>query len=273
MVHMVVVGSLLAMIVFITISNPRDTRAFLVALNFLTMAFWILVDLPGWPGFMQSLVPAYSIETFILRDAFFILSLQVLFSISIHILLVFPCRWLPDRVLKLLLPVVYAVPTGVLLVFALFLTPRPIVDNLTTLAEYRLQFDTILLIIVCGLIVTSYRLQKSPIEKEQARWILRAMLTVGVVHLGIWNIPKILFGEPLVLDYAWMQLLLILIPLSFTVTIANHHLFGIQGLARRRLSILESLLSRERSRVQRRDGVIQDLTSEIEYLKEGLRSD
>ena len=269
-VHLVVVGSLLIMIIFIMSSNPKDARAFLVALSFLGMAMWIAADLPGWPGFMRPLIPTYSMPVFLLRDTVFTYSLQFVLSIFIHILLVFPSQWVSDRTLKRLMPIVYALPTGAMLLFTFVMIPRPIADNLTTLAEYRLQFDTALLILTCVLIVTSYRLQKSPIEKEQARWIVRALLFVTTLHLVLWNIPKVVFGDPLIANYNWLYLLLVLIPLSLTVAIANHRIFGIRGLARRRLSMLTTLLDRERSMVQRRDGVIRDLASEIQHLRDEL---
>lgn len=64
---------------------------------------------------------------------------------------------------------------------------------------------------------------------------------------------------------------LTLIPAALTVSIANHRIFGIRGLIRRRLLLLSTMARREKAAVGRRDYVIRDLTQEIDQLREELR--
>jgi transcriptional regulator with PAS, ATPase and Fis domain len=68
-----------------------------------------------------------------------------------------------------------------------------------------------------------------------------------------------------------MLLAVALTPLALTVSIANHHIFGIRGLIRRRLLLLRSMVERERAAVGRRDHVITELVEEIGQIKEELR--
>jgi DNA-binding NtrC family response regulator len=68
-----------------------------------------------------------------------------------------------------------------------------------------------------------------------------------------------------------MLMSLLLIPLALTVAINNHQVFGIRGLARRRVLHLERQLERERGAIERRDDRIASLVAEIDWLKAELR--
>jgi DNA-binding NtrC family response regulator len=94
---------------------------------------------------------------------------------------------------------------------------------------------------------------------------------VAVSHLVCWNLPILLRGEPLIANYDWLLGPLALIPLSMTLSITNHQLFGIRGILRGRIRLLEARLEKEQSMVIRRDQRIRTLSHEIEQLRAELR--
>lgn len=269
-VHFVLVILLAALCVFILMSIPRDRRAFLVTTCFLGVIIWVSSDIPTWPGFMGSLVPIYGPREFLYRDMAFTFSIQLVLSILIHIFLVFPNQWLPARKMRWIVPLVYVLPIGSIIFYMLLVQAHPLVDHLADLHSFRLGLDTVLLCLLPVLIGVNYRYNQTAIQREQARWVIRALVIVIFLHLVLWNLPKMFFGEPLVQNYNWLWLSTALVPLALTIAITNHHIFGTQGLVRRRLTVLDMLLDRHKSMVERRDDVIAQLEDEIRSLREEL---
>lgn len=269
-VHLVLVLLLAALCVFILISIPRDRRAFLVTTCFLGVIVWVAADIPTWPGFMGSLVPVYGPREFLYRDLAFTFSIQLVLGILIHLFLVFPSQWLPSRTMRWLLPGGYLLSVGSVAIYLLFIQARPIGDHLHELHNFRLSLDTVLLVVLPTLIGINYRYNQTAVQREQARWVIRALVIVIALHLLLWNLPKLLFGVPLVHNYNWLWLSTALVPLALTIAITNHHIFGTQGLVRRRLSVLDMMLDRQRSMVERRDDEIARLEEEIRTLREEL---
>lgn len=167
-VHLVLIVFLVVLTIFIMTANPKDARAFLVAINFLAMALWVASDIPGWPGFMAPLVPTYTFLEFQIREMIFAFALQMVISVFIHIVLVFPVRWLSRENLRRVLPLVYGLPSGAILLFMFFYTDKPVFDHVTAVQKFRLSVDTGLLLIIPLLIFVSYRLQKSRIQRANA---------------------------------------------------------------------------------------------------------
>jgi DNA-binding NtrC family response regulator len=265
------VVSLGVLVVFIGTASPKDPRAFIAAIAFSVLIAWVGTDTPMWPGFMSSMIPQYSLAGFLSRELGFSFFLQIVISLIVHTVLIFPSRWLPAVAIRWLIPWVYLVPVGATFSYMLAL-PTPLADHLVSMDVFRLRFDTLLLVLICGLILTGYYRQHSPMEKAQARWIVRALFTVILIHLVFWNLPKLILGEPLVGHYSWMWLSLLLVPLALTYSIANHRIFGIRGLISRRIAALDFKLVRERQAIERRDDRIAMLTNEIQQLKDELKA-
>ena len=175
-------------------ASPKDPRAFVAAMAFSVLIAWVGTDTPMWPGFMSSMAAQYPLAGFLSRELGFNFLLQVLISLIAHTVLIFPSRWLPAVAIRWILPWVYLVPTGVTLSYMLSL-PTPLADHLVSMDVFRLRFDTLLLILICGMILVGYYRQQSPMQKAQARWIVRALFAAILIHLLLWNLPKLILGE------------------------------------------------------------------------------
>lgn len=262
---------LISLTVFMLISNPKGMTVLFIAICFSAAVFWMGVDRPDWPEFLSPLLAAYTPTTFLIRDLAVTFAMQLVVSALIHVVLVFPRLLLPRRVLNRILPVVYVVPSGTMAYFVAHYADGNLIDGMTGVYVARLWLDSALLILAAILIIVNSRGRQTRIQREQTRWITRAVITGMVLHIGLWNLPKILTGDPLVPSYRWMLFSLVLTPIALTVAIANHHIFGIRGLIRRRLLLLRSMLQKEKAAVGRRDHVITELMEEIGQIKEELR--
>jgi hypothetical protein len=270
--RLAVILILISLTVFMLISNPKDTTAVFIAICFTALIFWIGVDRPGWPVFLSPLVERYTSTEFLFRDLTVTFGMQIVLSALIHIVLTFPRPLLSRHVLKRILPFAYLVPSGAMAYFLLHYADGNVIDRMTDVYLVRLWLDTSLLVLAVILLIVNSRLQQTGIQRVQTRWVTRAVITFMVIHIGLWNLPKMLTGGiPLVPSYNWMLLTLVLVPAALTVAIANHRIFGIRGLVRRRLLLLRTMVQREKATVGRRDYVIKDLVQEIEQLREELR--
>lgn len=262
---------LISLTVFMLISNPKDTTALFIAICFSAFICWMGVDRPGWPEFLSPLMAAYTPNEFLMRELTITFGMQLVLSALIHVMLIFPRSLLSRRALTRILPAVYLVPSGAMAYFIVRYPDVNFIDRMTEVYVARLWLDSSLLILAAILIIVNSRARQTRIQQEQTRWLTRAVMTFTIVHIALWNLPKILTGMPLVPSYNWMLLFLLLIPTALTASIANHHIFGIRGLIRRRLLFLRTLVQKERAAVGRRDHVIRALTEEIEQLREELR--
>lgn len=269
--RLAVIMALISLTVFMLISNPKDTTALFIAICFSAFIFWMGVDRPGWPKFLSPLVEAYTPREFLIRDLMVTFGMQTVVSALIHVVLIFPRSLLPRRMLKRILPFVYLVPSGTMIYSLWHFAEGNLIDRMTDVYVVRLWLDTVILLLAVILIVVNARGQQTRIQREQTRWLTRAVIAFTVIHIGLWNLPKILTDAPLVPSYNWMLLSLVLIPMALTASIANHRIFGIRGLVRRRLLLLRTIAKKERAAVGRRDDVIRELTDEIEQLREELR--
>jgi DNA-binding NtrC family response regulator len=262
---------LVSLTVFMLISNPKDSTALFIAICFSALIFWFGSDRPGWPKFFSPLVAGYAPKEFLIRDLTVTFGMQIVLSALIHIVLVFPRSLLSPHVLNRILPIVYVVPSGLMAFFLLHYAEGNSIDHMTSVYTARLWLDTSLLFVSVVVLILNSRGRLTGIQREQSRWLTRAIVAFTIIHIGLWNLPKILTGNPLVPNYDWMLFSLTLIPAALTVSIANHRTFGIRGLIRRRLLLLSTMARREKAAVGRRDYVIRDLTQEIDQLREELR--
>lgn len=262
---------LVSLTVFMLISNPKDTIALFIAICFTALIFWFGSDRPGWPKFFSPLVAGYAPKEFLIRDLTVTFGMQIVLSALIHIVLIFPRSLLSRHVLNRILPIVYVVPSALMAFFLLHYAEGNFIDHMTSVYTARLWLDTSLLLLSVVILILNSRGDLTGIQREQSRWLTRAIVAFTILHIGLWNLPKILTGYPLVPNYDWMLFSLTLVPAALTLSIANHRIFGIRGLIRRRLLLLSTMARREKAAVGRRDYVIKDLMQEIDQLREELR--
>lgn len=261
---------LVSLTIFVLVSNPKDTTAHLTAIGFSIFIGTISASRPAWPEFLSPLFPAYSAAEFLTHELIFTFGMQIVISVLFHLMLIFPRSLLPRRTLNTLLPFIYIIPSATVAGFLISDTGPSFLDRMDTVYVGRLWLDSVLLMLVPIVFLLNYRGESTRIQQEQARWIIRAVIAFAAIHVGLWNIPKLLVGAPLLPSYNWILLSFLLIPTALTASIANHHLFGIRGLIRRRMAYLDTLVQRQRNAVERRDDMIKSLTEEIEQLRDEL---
>ncbi len=262
---------LAALTIFIVASRPRERSAFLICMCFCFAIFWQASDDFHWPGFYAPLIRGLAFPAGIyFMELAETIALQLVMGTLVHIALVFPERhpvlerypWLP--------PTAYAVSLAIP-ALAMMFTGGGILDRVAGIYAARVWLNTGLLIAATLLMLSSYRQCRSPAQRERSRWIMVALAVVAVSHVALWNIPILALDRPLIPNYNWLLVPIALIPLSMTLSITNHELFGIRGIIRGRIKLLETRLQRERSMVIGRDQHIRELTQEIEALQSELQ--
>ena len=256
--------------VFILASKTRERAAFLVCICFCFMILWLASDEPYWPAFFSPLIRSISFPLVYAVDLLELLSLQLVLATLIHITLVFP-QPLPalSRHPRMLGPL-YALPIAIPLL-ALLVPAGDLADQLMVSRPTRMWLNSVLLVIATWLMLSGYRRCRSPANRERARWIVGAMAVVAASHLSLWNLPILFLGQPVIDHYDWLLVPVALIPLAMTLSITNHELFGIRGIIRGRIRLLETRLQREQQLVTSRDQRIRKMTQEIEQLTAELR--
>ncbi len=254
---------------FIVMSNPRDPVAFLVCLNFVFAGLWLFSGQRFWPDFFSPLLPEFPTTRVYVTQCVEIVAIQLTISCLLHVALVFPGRQIVRGVPRWVRPLVYLLPVGILGAIMAF-AAGSVTQRMATIYPPRLWINLFMLVLATLVLVHSYLTRQSPKEREQTRWFVVAMAVSTSAFVGLWILPRLLLGHGLVPDFDWLLFPLALIPASLAVSIANHELFGIRGIIRRRIKLLQSLLERERTVVLRRDSRIGELTREIKQLKTEL---
>jgi transcriptional regulator with AAA-type ATPase domain len=231
---------------------------------------WLANDSPYWPSFNAPLIQAGGLPVVYPVDLIEILSLQMVMSMLVHISLIFPEHrpifkrhpWLPVPlyVLSIAFPLI-----------AMLISDGSLLNRMATVYPPRLWINTGLLILATIIMLISYRQCESPAQRERARWIIVAMTIVATTHVIFWNLPTLFLGEPLVPNYNWMLALVALIPLALTVAITNHELFGVIGIIRGRMKLVQARLQKEQSMVMRRDQRMREMTQELDQLTAELQ--
>lgn len=268
----VVILVLIALTVFLLSSNPKDSTALVIGVCFFSFIWWITFDRPNWPEFLSPLLMDYTSTEFLVRELMVTAGMQVALSAIIHVMLIFPRRLLPKRIHRVAVPLVYLLP---LLVMALTMNQyldTGLIDRMSDVYTVRLWLDSFLLVVLIVLISVNFRGLNTRIQEAQGRLLLRTAIVVVALHLLLWNIPALVTGTPVLPSYNWVLVIMLMIPITLTTSIANHHLFGIRGLIRRRIRYLETLSQRRREALGRRDDTIQSLSEEIEQLREELEA-
>ncbi|MDA9983404.1 sigma 54-interacting transcriptional regulator, partial [Gammaproteobacteria bacterium] len=260
---------LLGLAIYILVSNSKERSAFLTCMCFCFAALWYASDQPYWPQFNSPLIRGFDTSGSTFVDLVEVFSVQVLLGTLLHLALIFPQerevlekhKWLPVPVYlaALIVPVV-------ILLFG----DGSLTNRIMDVYKPRLFVNSVFIILTTVLMVDNYRRCDSPASKEQARWIVISMGVMAVAHLLFWNIPTLLTGSPLVSNYNWILLTVVLVPISLTMSITNHELFGIRGMIRGRIRLLETRLGKEKRLVNTRDTNIQGMQQEVHQLKRAL---
>lgn len=260
---------MLALTVYILVSKTRDKAAFLICLCFCFTVPWLASDEPFWPALFSPLIRSVGVPLVYFVDLLEAISLQLAIATLVHIALIFPQEHYLKQKIPHLPAVVYT--TSLLIpAIAVLLSPGGLLERITELYAARLPLNTIFLVLVSLLIFSGYRQCRTPLQREKVRWIFVSVAIVAIVHLSLWNVPILVHGSPLVDNYNWVLLPLVLLPLSMTLSITNHELFGIRGIIRGRILLLNTLLQREKDLVVTRDQRIGELQAEIDQLKSSL---
>ena len=260
---------LIILIMSIILSRSRDASAFLIGVCFCSAILWLASLDPYWPKFMSPLIRGISFNALLLNAIVEAFSIQLVMATLLHVALVFPRRH--EIVLR------YPWITGAAYFAALGLpflimiaTPGDSLQRVIAVYGPRLWLNTILLLLITGFMLSTYHHSQDPVQRARTRWIVSAMVLVAIAHIGLWNLPTMLTGSPLVPTYNWLLGPIALIPLALTMSILNHELLGIRGIIRGRLHLLEAQLERERVMVSTRDERIHALSSEISELHNSL---
>ncbi|MCG6872000.1 MAG: sigma 54-interacting transcriptional regulator, partial [Gammaproteobacteria bacterium] len=270
-VRVVLILLLAGLAVFIVYSGAHQPGAFVTSLSFCFTLFWLAANGPNsWLTFLGPLVPDSGGARFLVYELVHVLSLELVVCTLLHASLLFPERHTLLARHPHLPLVIYAVPL-VLGLFLVAITDGSLLNRLGAVRWWRIPLNTIYLLLATFAMLHSYRNPKSPGQRERARWVVLAFLAVVITQIGLWNLPSLLLGHPLVPSYDWLLVPIMLIPVSMTVAISNHRLFGIRGILRRRIELLDRQLDRERSAVLRRDRHLEDLAVEIRELKRELQ--
>ena len=256
--------------VFIVLSRTNERSAFLTCLCFCFAVVWFASDQPYWPRFSSPFFRDVSLAQASILDVMEILSLQLVMGTLLHIALLFPreraivekYEWFPLLSYPAaLLPSIFILLTG----------DGGLLDRTNNAFESRVYVNTILLVLITTLMVDSYiRCDQWPVQKERARWIVSAMGVIALVHVLLWNIPILVNGAPLVSSYNWLLLVIVLLPITLTMSITHHELFGIRGMIKSRIRLLETMLDREKRLINTRDASIRGMQQEIQQLKKAL---
>ena len=256
--------------ILISLSNTRKQDAFLISLCLCFSIPWLASLEPYSPLFFSPLLRGVSFPLLYFIKLLETFSLPLVMSTLVHITLVFPeQRPTLTRHRWLLLPL-YLLPP-VILIFGMSLAEGDLLNRIAFIYLARVWLITALLILATLLLLYSFRYCDSTVQRERTRWTVVSMVIVAASHLLCWNLPILFFGAPLIANYDWLLVPLALIPLSMTVSITNNELFGIRGIIRGRIKLLETLLEREQHMVINRDQRIRELTHEIDQLQTELK--
>jgi DNA-binding NtrC family response regulator len=255
---------------YIVLARARDPNALLMAACFSAAVLWAISDRPLWlwPGLLPPLIFDHSTFSAVAVTVMDLLANSLMVSMLVHLSLVFPERSPLLNRHPWLLWVNYALP---MMVMGTDVMVRGAgMQAILPLYRHRLWLTSTQLIVTCALLLKSFYTTRSPMQRERTRWVVAATVFVLLWHLLFWNVPLILTGDPLISRYDWMLLPVVAIPLSLTLAINTHHLFGIRVIVRRRLRVLQRLLDHERGFAVNRDRHIHELTREIGQLRQEL---
>jgi transcriptional regulator with GAF, ATPase, and Fis domain len=260
---------LICLALYIVFSNIKNKDGHLCALGFCFLVFWLLSGVRYWRGFFHPYLPNITLSKFLIIEPLFILSSHLVLSVFLHFSLIFPeereffkrNRWLAIPI-YLLSPLILGV--------SIYFAGGSLSGRYSATYNLRLWIFSIYLFFALFLLLIGYVTCKSPLQRERSRWVVLSVAIAAGSYLIIWNIPKLIIGRPLVTNFDWLLLPLLLVPIAMTLSIDQYHLFGIQGMVRRRIKALEENILKEKQLASSRDQKIQKLSQEIGQLQSEL---
>ena len=260
---------LILMMVVISLSGTRSREARIFTAFYFFAVLWLLPGTRFWPDFGFALVPDVVQGLFRLQVITSIISLQLSMGALLLVSLRFP-RKLPllDR-FRGIQATAAILPLGMLLLATLPVSGS-YYEFVIKSTFARLWIDSIVLVCTLVLFIWNYRTCESALHREQSRWIIVSYAIATIMILCLWTLPIVIFGKSLVGNFDWLLIPIALLPLSMTLAINNHRLFGIHGIVGYRLKVLESRLNREKLHVQNRDKRIKDLDDDLNRLRSEL---
>lgn len=242
----------------------------LVGLCFCFSVFWLASDSPNWTNFYSPLLRNLGHPRFYLDQTIQIVSLELVLSSLLHCILVFPNPQQSIVRRRWIVPVIYAVPLCVISFGFWWGESGNYGERLASVYPVRLWLNSAFLGVIMLGMLDGYRRRQTRIERVQSRLMYSSIAIFFVLHLALWNLPRMFLGDPFIPDYDWLLVPATWIPISIFFAISRYELFGIRTLVRRRIRLIENLLTRQRRQVRRRDERIQILTRELEQLKTEL---
>ncbi|MDA9981843.1 sigma 54-interacting transcriptional regulator, partial [Gammaproteobacteria bacterium] len=255
-----------SLVVLIVRTTNRDPVGFPIMLCLCFSVFWLYADELYLVTFLSPYLIPFSWVGIHLNTFIEAVSLQLILSTLLHITLVFPKP----------LPIVERFPWAIWLLYIfplIFLGgfmlahERELALAMKSIYVPKLWMNSGFLVLVTLSIAISYRHHQSPLQREQLRWVAASVVLFALVHLVGWNIPRLIGFQPLVPAYDWVLIVGALIPVSMFLAISRHRLFGVRGMVRRRILLLERQLDHEKNMVFSRDERIHDLMNDINQLK------
>ena len=270
-IRILLVAMISGLVLVIVLSGTREPEAFLICLCFIVTGFWLFSAVRYWHMFLSPLLIDLNAPTFLVLLGLEFLALQLVTSLLLHIALVFPQRRSVLQDHRWLVSLIYLFPLIVLSIWLLW-SGGSAAERFASVIEPRQFLNTVMLVLTVGTMLHSYRRSGSTLQREQSRWLIASLAAAVILLILFWNLPALLLGRQVVPDFDWVLIPFALVPISMTVAIMRHRLLGVHRIIHRRIHLLQGLLQREKTSVQRRDHRIEELVETIGQLNAELDS-
>jgi two-component system, NarL family, sensor kinase len=203
------------------------------AVQLLFLIFVAILGATAWSLGLQVSDFLYGIG-FFLYYLLTTLAFLLVWVFVLHFLLVFPVRavWLDSR--PWVLPLIYAAPFIVILIW--MVTSRTSIPSnllwLSRMGQVIGPIQSVYVIIIIAAAVASFRRARDSVSRVQVRWVFFALVLVFSLHLLVGVLPEMITGQPL-LNWNYLALLALIIPISIIIAILRHGLFDIELIIRR----------------------------------------
>jgi signal transduction histidine kinase len=160
---------------------------------------------------------------------------SVMWSAVIHFGLVFPKRLgVADR--RAVIPLVYAIPLGLVggAVGASALVGGSLLAAFGSAAGVQLIMVIGIGLTILALMVVQYRSAKTRLERDQVRWVAWGGGIAVALSMGLWFVPELLTGRPL-LPWSAVGAAGLPFPVAIATAVLRHRLFDIEVVINRSL--------------------------------------
>ena len=161
---------------------------------------------------------------------------MLLWPSALHLAYVFPSRLPAVERRPWLVPLAYVAGFGAyaaLMVGGWLQSPTPS-EWAGTWPQVQLVIVVPLLLVTLAIFVRSYWRTTDEVAKNRMRWAALGAVASGAFTLGLFWIPELLFGRPL-LGSSWLGITALFFPLGLAIGILRYHLFDIDVVINRTL--------------------------------------